>query len=112
MFPSHNCGQFLGNDDDLLDVCFFLLSAAISTSDYYRLLYYSLLFFVPCNMSLCKNNFNNIGLRLLNHLPQYIKVIPVLHKFKNTLKIFLLDHCFIVYTSFSCLGINLSPDQL
>jgi hypothetical protein len=26
-----------------------------------------------CNTSLCKNTFNNLGLRLLNHLPQYIK---------------------------------------
>jgi hypothetical protein len=31
------------------------------------------LFIMPCNTSLCKNTFNNIGLRLLNHLPQYIK---------------------------------------
>jgi hypothetical protein len=41
-----------------------------------------------------KNNFNNIGLRMLNQLPQYIKEIPVLNKFKKTLKTFLLDHCF------------------
>jgi hypothetical protein len=52
------------------------------------------LFIVPCNTSLRKNNFNNIGLRLLNHLPQYMKKIPALYKFKNTLKRFLLEHCF------------------
>jgi hypothetical protein len=52
------------------------------------------LFIVPCNMCLCKYNFNNIGLCLLNHLPQYIKIILILHKFKNTLKTFLLVHCF------------------
>jgi hypothetical protein len=40
------------------------------------------------------NNFNNIGLRLLNHLPQYIKDIPALYKFKKALKIFLLEHGF------------------
>ena len=52
------------------------------------------LYIVPCNTSLCKNNFNNLGLRLLNHLPQYIKEIPALCKFKITLKTFLLKHCF------------------
>jgi hypothetical protein len=31
---------------------------------------------------------------MLNHLPQYIKEIPVLEKFKKTLKTYLLDHCF------------------
>jgi hypothetical protein len=41
-------------------------------------------------MSVCKNNFNNIGLPLLNHLPQYVKVISILQKFKYTLKAFLL----------------------
>jgi hypothetical protein len=30
------------------------------------------LFIVPCNTSLCKNNFNSIGVRMLNHLPHYI----------------------------------------
>jgi hypothetical protein len=38
---------------------------------------------VPCNTSLCKNNSNNIGLRLLNHLPQYMKEIPALYKFEK-----------------------------
>jgi hypothetical protein len=49
---------------------------------------------VPCNTSLCKNNFNNVGLQLLNHLALYIKEISILHKFKNALKTYLLDHCF------------------
>ncbi|PNF30413.1 hypothetical protein B7P43_G12877 [Cryptotermes secundus] len=58
---------------------------------------------VPCNTSLCKNNFNNAGLRLLNHLPPYIKEIPVLYKFKNALKTYLLDHCFYKVDEFlSC----------
>jgi hypothetical protein len=52
------------------------------------------LFLVQCNTSLYKNNFNNMGHRMLNHLPQYIKEIPVLEKFKKTLKTYLLDHCF------------------
>jgi hypothetical protein len=69
------------------------------------------LFIVPCNMSLCKNNFNNIGLRLLNHLPQYMKEIPALNKFKNTLKTFLLEHCFYSIDEFLLLGINPSSHQ-
>jgi hypothetical protein len=40
---------------------------------------------VPCNTSLCKNNSNNVGLWMLNHLPRYIKEISVLHKFKIAL---------------------------
>jgi hypothetical protein len=52
------------------------------------------LFIVPCNTSLYKNNFNNIGCRMFNHLPKYIKEIPVLYKFKQNLKTFLLEHCF------------------
>jgi hypothetical protein len=31
---------------------------------------------------------------MLNQSPQYIKEIPVLYKFKKTLKTFLLEHCF------------------
>jgi hypothetical protein len=31
---------------------------------------------------------------MLNHLPHYIKEVPVLYKFKNALKTFLLNHCF------------------
>jgi hypothetical protein len=52
------------------------------------------LFIVPCKTSLCKNNFNNIGLCLLNNLPQYIKDIPALYKFKKALETFLLEHGF------------------
>jgi hypothetical protein len=52
------------------------------------------LFILPCNTSLCKNNFNNIGIHMLNQLPLSIKEIPVLYKFMRTLKAFLLDHCF------------------
>jgi hypothetical protein len=44
------------------------------------------LFIVPCNTSLCKNNFINSGLHMLNHLPPHLKEIPVLCKFKNSLK--------------------------
>jgi hypothetical protein len=61
-------------------------------------------FIVPCNMSLCKNNFNNIGLRLLNHLPQYMKDIPALYKFKNTPKTFLLEHSFYSIDEFLLFG--------
>jgi hypothetical protein len=35
------------------------------------------LFILPYNMSLCKNNFNNIGIRMLNQLPLSFKEIPV-----------------------------------
>jgi hypothetical protein len=42
------------------------------------------LFILPCNMSLCKNNFNNIGFHMLNQLPLSIKEIPVPYKFKKT----------------------------
>jgi hypothetical protein len=52
------------------------------------------LFIVPCNTSLCINNFNNIGLHMLYHLPHYFKEIIVLYKFENALKRFLFDHCF------------------
>jgi hypothetical protein len=57
---------------------------------------------VPCNTSLCKNNFK-LGLQLLNHLPPYIKEMSVLRKFKNALKTYLLDHCFYKVDEFlSC----------
>jgi hypothetical protein len=62
------------------------------------------LFIVPCNTSLCKNNFNNAGYRRLNRLPQYIKEIPVLYKFKKTLKTFLLNHCFYSIEEFLLFG--------
>jgi hypothetical protein len=52
------------------------------------------LYIVPYKTSLCKYNFINVGLRLLNHLPQYVKEIPVQYKFKNDLKTYLLNHCF------------------
>jgi hypothetical protein len=69
------------------------------------------LFIVPCNKSLCKNNFNNIGLWLLNHLPQYMKEIPALNKFKNNLKTCLLEYCFYSIDEFLLLGINPSSHQ-
>jgi hypothetical protein len=62
------------------------------------------LFILPCNTSLCKNNFNNTGHHVLNQLPQYIKEIPVLYKFKKTLKTFLLDHCFYSIEEFLLFG--------
>jgi hypothetical protein len=43
-----------------------------------------------------ENNFNNTGVHILNHLPHYIKEIPVLYKFKNALKTFLLIIVFTV----------------
>jgi hypothetical protein len=57
------------------------------------------LFILPCNTSLCKNNFNNIGIHMLNQLPLSIKELPVLYKFKRTLKSFLLYHCFYTIVS-------------
>jgi hypothetical protein len=42
------------------------------------------LFILPCTTSLCKNNFNNIGIYMLNQLPLIIKEIPALYKFKRT----------------------------
>jgi hypothetical protein len=45
------------------------------------------LFTLPCNM---QNNFNNIGIRVLNQFPQSIKEIPVLYKFKKTLRTYLI----------------------
>jgi hypothetical protein len=62
------------------------------------------LFIVPCNTSLCKNNFINTGYRMLNQLPHYIKGIPVLYKFKKTLKTFLLDHCLYSIDDFFVFG--------
>jgi hypothetical protein len=70
------------------------------------------LYIVPCNMSLCKNNFINVGLRLLNHLPQYIKVIPVLYKFKTALKTNLPNHCFYSVEEILSLETNTSSNQL
>jgi hypothetical protein len=62
------------------------------------------LFILPCNTSLCKNNFNNIGIRMLNQLPLSIREIPVLYKFKRTSKAFLLDHCFYSIDEFLLFG--------
>jgi hypothetical protein len=62
------------------------------------------LFILPCNTSLCKNNFTNIGIRMLNQLPVSIKEIPVLYEFKRTLKAFLLDHCFYSIDEFLLFG--------
>jgi hypothetical protein len=67
------------------------------------------LFIVPCITSLCKNNFNNTGLRTLNQLPQYITEIQVLHKFTNSLKTYLLNHCFYSVDEFLLLGTNTNP---
>jgi hypothetical protein len=47
-----------------------------------------------------KNNFNNIGLHMLNQLPHYLKEISVLYKFKNSLISFLLDHRFYSLNEF------------
>jgi hypothetical protein len=61
---------------------------------------------LSCNKSLCKNNFSNIEIRILNELPQSIKEIPVLYKFKKTLRTYLLDHCFCSIDEFLILGIS------
>jgi hypothetical protein len=66
------------------------------------------LFIVPCNTSLCKNNFNNTGLRMFNHLPYYLKEITALYKFNNSLKTFLFDHCFYSIDEFFFLEKSLS----
>jgi hypothetical protein len=70
------------------------------------------LYIVTCNTSLCKNNFINVGLHLLNHLPRYIKVIPVLYKFKIAVKTYLLNQCFCGVEEFLLLEINISSNQL
>jgi hypothetical protein len=62
------------------------------------------LFILPYNTSLCKNNFNNIGIRKLNQLPLSIIEIPVLYKFKRTLKAFLLHQCFYSIGEFLFFG--------
>jgi hypothetical protein len=41
---------------------------------------------------------------MFNQLPQYIEEIPVLYKFKNTLKTFLIDHCFYRVEDFLVFG--------
>jgi hypothetical protein len=69
------------------------------------------LFIVPCNTSLCKYNFNNIGISMLNQLPQGIREIPVLYKFIKTLRTFLLDHCFYSIDEFLLLGAHPSPNH-
>jgi hypothetical protein len=69
------------------------------------------LFTLPCNTSLCKNNFNNIRIRMLNHLPQGIKEIPVLYKFKKILRTFLLDHCFYSIDEFLLFETYPSPNH-
>jgi hypothetical protein len=70
------------------------------------------LFILSCNMSLCKNNFNNIGIRMLNQLPLSIKEIPVLYKFKRTLKAFLLNHCFYSIDVFLLFGAYPSSNHM
>jgi hypothetical protein len=72
----------------------------------------NVLFMLPCNMSLCRNSFNNIGIRMLNQLPLSIKEIPVLHKFKRTLKAFLLDHCFYSIDEFLLFGVYPSSNNI
>jgi hypothetical protein len=65
------------------------------------------LYIVPC-----KNNFINVGLHLLNHLPQNIKAIPVLRKFKNVLRTYVLSHCFSGIEEFLLPGTDTSSSQL
>jgi hypothetical protein len=70
------------------------------------------LFILLCNTSLYKNNFNNIGICMLNQLPLSIKEIPVLYKFKKTLKPFLLDHCFYSIDGFLFFGAYPSSNNM
>jgi hypothetical protein len=70
------------------------------------------LYIVPYKTSLRKYNFINVGLRLLNHLPQHVKEISVQYKVKNTLKTYLLNHCFYSVVEFLLLGTNTNPNQL
>jgi hypothetical protein len=57
-------------------------------------------------------NFTSVGFRLLNHLPQYIKVIPVLRKFKNDLISYLLSHSFYSIEEYLSPGTNTGSIQL
>jgi hypothetical protein len=57
-------------------------------------------------------NFTNVGFRLLNYLPQRIKSINVLCKFKNALKTYLLSHCFYSIAEFLSPGTNTTSNQL
>jgi hypothetical protein len=70
------------------------------------------LYIVPCNTSLYKNNFINVGLRVLNHLPQNITVILVLRKFKNVHKTYLLSDCFYSIEEFLSPGTSTTSNQL
>jgi hypothetical protein len=57
------------------------------------------------------NNFNNIGIRMPNQLPQGIKEIPLLYKFKKTLRTCLLQHCFNSIDEFLLFGAYPSPNH-
>jgi hypothetical protein len=49
---------------------------------------------------------------MLNQLPLSIKEIPVLYKFKKTLKSFLLDHCFYSIDKFLLFGVYPSSNNM
>jgi hypothetical protein len=59
-----------------------------------------------------RTTFNNVGLQLLNHLPRHIKEIPILYKFRNALKTYLLDHCFYRVNEFLSHGTYSSSNQV
>jgi hypothetical protein len=69
------------------------------------------LFMLPCITNLCKNNFNNIGIRMLNQLPQSI-MIPALYKFKKSLRTYLFDHCFYSVNEFLLFGAYPSSNHM
>jgi hypothetical protein len=70
------------------------------------------LFILQCITSLCKNNFNNIGIRMLNELTQSIKEIPVLYKFKKALKTYLIYNCFYSIDEFLLFGVYPSSNHM
>jgi hypothetical protein len=49
---------------------------------------------LTCRTNMAKNNGINMGIMLYNRLPQYIKKLDTKHKFKNSVKKFLLQHVF------------------
>jgi hypothetical protein len=47
-----------------------------------------------CRTTLFKNNVANMGIKLYNKLPNKVKKLEKLHKFKRKLKYYLLQHMF------------------
>ena len=49
---------------------------------------------LSCRTNIAKNNGINMGIKLYNKLPQFLKTINSKHKFKNSVNKFLLQHVF------------------